>query len=90
MKHDARPPFRSLRELVLKELQSSRLLLVWDNDATFAEGILHGILDSEAYMLDRSARDYLQDLASGLTIEDYYLSIANTRMPFKSVWVEAI
>jgi hypothetical protein len=40
--------------------------------------------------ITRSARDYLQDLASGLTIEDYYLSIANTRMPFKSVWVEAI
>lgn len=84
------PPFRSLRELVLKELQGERPLLVWDNDPGFASEKLNTILESEAYILDRHARDYLQDLASGLSIDDYYRSIANTRMPFQSVWVEAI
>lgn len=90
MKHDTRPPFRSLRDLVLKELQGERSLLVWDDDPSFATERLATILESKAYILDRYARDYLQELASGLSIEDYYRSIANTRMPFPAVWVEAI
>lgn len=90
MAKDLHPPFRSLRDLVLKELQREKSLLVWNEDSTFADGVLDGVLDSEAYILDRSARDYLLDLAAGLTVEEFYRSIANTRMPFKSVWIEAI
>ncbi|MDO5703571.1 MAG: hypothetical protein Q4G49_00635 [Paracoccus sp. (in: a-proteobacteria)] len=90
MKRDARPPFRSLRDLVVKELQTKNSLLIWNDDPSFAMEKLNAILDSEAYILDRYARDYLHDLASGLSIEDYYRSIANTRMPFELVCVEAI
>ncbi|WP_299911460.1 hypothetical protein [uncultured Paracoccus sp.] len=90
MKHDTRPPFRSLRDVVLKELKGKKSLLCWNDDPSFARDTLDGILDGEAYILDRYAHAYLRDLAMNLTVEDYFLSIANTRMPFPSVWVEAI
>lgn len=90
MAKDTRPPFRSLRDLVLKELQQEQSLLFWNNDPFFVEATLEGILASEAYIIDQSARDYLDDLGANLTIEEYYQSIANTRMPFESVWIEAI
>ena len=69
-------PFRSLRDLVLKELQQDKSLLTWNNDASFTHNTLATLLASEAYLLDRSAVEYLGDLAQGLTIEDYYRSIA--------------
>ncbi|MCS5601789.1 MAG: hypothetical protein NZ734_06260 [Paracoccus sp.] len=83
-------PFRSLRDLVLKELQQDKSLLTWNNDASFTHNTLATLLASEAYLLDRSAVEYLGDLAQGLTIEDYYRSIAHTRMPFPSVWIEMV
>lgn len=90
MKHDDRAPFRTLRDLVLKELQGARSLLVWDDDPSFAHATLNRILDSEAYILDRHARDYLVDLSSGLSTEELLQSIGNTRMPFDSIWIETI
>ncbi len=53
------PPFRSLRDLVLKELQRDKSVLVWDDDWSFADDLLAGVLESEAYVLDRPAQDYL-------------------------------
>ena len=90
LKHDARPAFRTVRDVVLKELQREQSLLCWNEDLSFVQATLEGILEGEAYILDRPAHAYLRDLAMNLTEEDYYQSIANTRMPFNSVWVEAI
>lgn len=81
-------PYGSLRDLVLKELQHDRSLLVWADDRSFADSILSPLLVSEAYILDDMARDYLSDIAGKLTHEDYYQSIAHMRMPFSTVWIE--
>lgn len=88
MKLDDRPPFGSLRDLVLRELQRDKSLLTWNDDTSFTTQILTEVLNSEAYILDPSAVDYLDNLASDLSQEDYYKAIANTRMPFDSVWIE--
>lgn len=81
-------PFRSLRDLVLKELQREESVLTWNGDTIYTEHVLSGVLNSEAYLLDESAHDYLLELASGLSMGDYYRALANTRMPFESVWIE--
>lgn len=85
-----RPPFRSLRDLVLKELASNQSTLVWNGDRTFADDLLPDISDSEAYILDRSAQEYLAGLSDDLTQEDYFRSIAHLRLPFRSVWIESV
>lgn len=90
MRYSNTLPFRSLRDLVLKELQQGKSLLTWNNDPSFTHDTLATLLASEAYLLDRSAVEYLGDLAQGLTIEDYYRSIAHARMPFPSVWIEMV
>lgn len=90
MKHDDRAPFRTLRDLVVKDLHGEKSLLISDNDPSFAHAALNVILDSEAYILNRYARDYLVDLMTGLSTEDLRQAIANTQMPFDSIWIETI
>lgn len=89
MKKEIHLPFRSLRDVVLKELQADSVL-TWNGDSSYTDHILPSLLASEAYLLDKSACDYLEDLSSGLSVEDYYRALANTRMPFGTVWIEFV
>lgn len=89
MKKEIHLPFRSLRDVVLKELQADSVL-TWNGDSSYTDHILPSLLASEAYLLDESACDYLEDLSSGLSVEDYYRALANTRMPFGTVWIEFV
>lgn len=84
------PPFRSLRDLVLKELQSEKSILVWDDDRIFTEDLLTGVLASEAYVLDRPAQEYLAGLSSDLDQDDYFRAVCNIRLPFEVMWIESV
>ena len=84
------PPFRSLRDLVIRELHKPASLMVWEQDRTEADRLLSAILASEAYVLDRSAHDYLVAMAQGMTRETFYRMLPELEVPFGSVWIEAV
>lgn len=89
MRIEKLPPYKSIRDLLIKDLQQDTCMLVWNDDSNFANYILDGVQKSEAYIVDKAGLNYMDDLICGMTTEDFHKSICNMKLPFDSVWIEA-